>query len=158
LAGGATGVSTFNTGVGFFNFDNPGTTGDDQALYDDLIDVGGVGSNVLITVNGLAPTTYNIFTYAFAPDSDTFRTDVSVNGLPIQSIGGLWPGTSTLGTTFAMHTVTLGAGESLLISATTNTGFGSVNGIQIVPIPEPTSLALLGIPALVGMARRRKRV
>jgi hypothetical protein len=51
---------------GFF-FPNPGPTGDDAALLNDLLDLGVAGTTT-VTIAGLAPGLYNVYTYAWAPD------------------------------------------------------------------------------------------
>lgn len=134
LAGGTTLVTLTNVGGGAdFAFNNAGTTGDDQALMDDLQDVGGVGGTTMWTFNGLANGAYDVYTYAWAPDDPTFVAEVIVAGSPDppQLVGGVWPGGHVLGVTYAVHQVTVGAG-TIIVTVNTNSGFGSVNGIQLV--------------------------
>lgn len=151
LAGAATSWTVTNTTTATFSFDNAGTTGDDQALLDDFLD-----GTTSITVAGLPGGNYNVFTYAWAADTAAASTNVSVNGLPNQLVGGAWPGTNTLGVTYALHNVTIAGGENINIVTTAGVSFASLNGFQIVPVPEPTSLALLGIPAVAMIWKRRR--
>ncbi len=134
LTGGPTGVTLSSSG-GDANFsaNNAGTTGDDQALMDDLQDVGDAGSLATWTFSGLAKGSYTVYTYAWAPDNAAYVSEVSVAGSPdpSQFIGGGWPGGHSQGTTYALHTVDVVDG-TIAISVATNSGFGSVNGFQLV--------------------------
>jgi hypothetical protein len=128
----------------------------------DLLDLD-IGTTTTVTVTGLTPGLYNVYTYAWAPDSAAFVTGVSVNGLPVQNVGGAWPGGFVQGTTHALHQVTLAAAQNLVWTLTVPTGFGSLNGIQIqgvVPIPEPSTFVLGGIGmglVTLFLVRRRKQ-
>ncbi len=134
LAGGATGVTLSNSGGGGnFTSNNAGTSGDDEALMDDLQDVGGAGALATWTFSGLANGSYTVYTYAWAPDNAAFVSEVSVAGSPdpSQFICGGWPGGHSQGTTYALHTVDVVDG-TIVVSVATNSGFGSVNGFQLV--------------------------
>lgn len=138
LAGNATGVSVravmAGNSVGDFAFDNFGTFGGHQALYDDCGDVGGTIAQALWTFQNLEAGYYEVYVYAFAPDNSTFITRVSVadtTSTDPQTAGGAWPGGHLLGTTYTRHTVPC-AGGTITITATTVAGFGSVNGFQLV--------------------------
>lgn len=142
-------------GIGTFSFNNAGTTGDNQALLDDLFDVGGLGSTASVAFSGLSAANYTIFTYAWAPDDGGFRTGVAVPGSPqgTAAVGGNWPGALQEGVTHARHTLTVGAGGTATINVSTQSGFGSLNGVQLVP--EPATMGLLAVGALVALRRRR---
>jgi len=115
-----------------FSFNNAATTGDDQALFDDLIDLGGVVGQVdTFEVEGLAPGSYDVYVYAWAPDSAGFITSVNVNGAGAENVGGAWPGGYVEGTNYALQSVDAPDG-TLTIALTTVAGFGSLNGLQIV--------------------------
>jgi hypothetical protein len=118
-----------------FSFNNPGTTGDDQALLDDAHDVGGVGATATWTISNLFGGNYTVYTYAFAPDSALFVSSVSVAGStdPVQNVGGAWSGSHVQGVTYARHSVPgVASGGSIAITVATVTSFGTLNGIQIV--------------------------
>jgi hypothetical protein len=118
-----------------FAFDNLGTTGDDQALLDDAQDVGGTGGTTTWTFSNLFGGDYDVYTYAFAPDSATFVSTVSVAGSadPAQNVGGAWTGSHVQGVTYARHGVTgVASAGSIAITIATNSGFGTLNGFQLV--------------------------
>jgi hypothetical protein len=154
LSGAATGVTaTVGGPIAPFSFDNPGTAGDDHALMDDLFDVGGAGGAGSVTISGLAAGTYDVYTYAWAPDSAAFITNVTVGGTTLSS-GGAWPGVHASGTTHTEHTVAVAGGTDLVINVATSSGFGSLNGVQVV-VPEPASLSLLALGGIAVLRRRR---
>ena len=81
ISGAATGVSIALVGVDTpYGFDELCTAGEDQMLMDDIMYTGGTTGYFLIT--GLADGSYEIYTYAMAPDSNAFLTDVTVLGSP----------------------------------------------------------------------------
>ena len=125
-------------GSGNFAFDHPLTLGNDGLLMDDGQDLGGPGSSTTYAFTGLAPGGYWIYTYAWAPDNDAYRTIVNVPGSadPAQTIGGPW--VAAIGQeylrTFSKHFVVYAGGPPLTVTATTGPlagSFGTVNGFQI---------------------------
>ncbi len=134
--GAVTGVTlTYDSlGVGFLDleFDEPSTTGDDQALIDDIAYVSGPSE---LRFDGLPGGTYDVFTYAMAPDSAAFITSVDIPGSAngIQDVGGDFAGGFVLGSTHAFHTVTVVAGQPLLVLLDVATTDDSLNGIQVLP-------------------------
>jgi hypothetical protein len=136
LAGAATAASISVTGLAVgFDTDNAGTSGDDQALMDDLSDPSPSGATW--TISGLTAGNYILITYAWAPDNPAFRSVVNVAGSadPAQTVGGAWPGGYTHLITHALHHVTVGAGGSIAMTITVAGGgsFASLNGFQVVP-------------------------
>lgn len=113
-------------------FDEPNTSGDDQALFDDCYYNGAPSS---LTIRGLAPGNYRLFTYAMAPDSNAFQTGVDVTGSPdpLQAVGGDFSAGFVLGVTHAEHRVTVLAGGDVVINFTVFNQFDSINGLQIAP-------------------------
>ncbi|MDP6539235.1 MAG: hypothetical protein QF903_03120 [Planctomycetota bacterium] len=124
-----------NGGGGDFYSDNGATTGDDEALLDDLQDIGGVGGVYTWTFGNLADGFYDIYTYAWAPDNPSYITNITGGDLgDMQPVGGTaWTGTHTQGGTYARHCVTVSGGSLVQIEiANSGSGFGSLNGFQIV--------------------------
>ena len=119
-----------------FGFDNPNTFGDDELLLD-----GGHDGALTLLFSGLDVGSYDVFTYAFAPDNHTnYLTAVAVTGSsdPQQIVGGVdWTGTHALGDTFARHRVDASSG-SIEIVCTISNLYATINGVQIVPVsPGP---------------------
>lgn len=158
LAGTPTAVTTsvvqIGNSVGDFYFDNAGTTGDDAALLDDCMDIGngGVASEATWTFTGIANGCYDIYVYAWAPDSATFVSFVQdPNGPPTQGtiVGGAWTGAHALGVTYAKFYVSVTTG-SFQIRVTANGvggNFASINGFQIV---ANSPLCFAGTPYCAG--------
>jgi len=123
--------------------DDPGTTGDDAALVDDML----IGLNdpvdVCIWLDGLELGEYEVITYALTPGDPTrecrVRVDFANQGETF--IGGLWPGQMLEGVTHARHTVTTTNGRIGLHSGLYN-GFlqSGINGVQV----RPTALISVG--------------
>lgn len=130
LSGFATSM-TISGLAGPFTFDNAGTSGDDAALLDDVADPSPASS---YTINGVPSGTYEVIVYAWAPDNRTgFLTDVTISGgvAGTQTCGGAtWSGSHVEGVTFVRDT-TVVTGGSITIAVATNTGFASVNGLQL---------------------------
>ena len=97
------------------DFDNALMSGDDAALLEDCIYFDGAGT---ITFSNLPPGAYDVYTYAIAPDDDTYQTLVDVAGSSSgsQIVGGDFAAGFVLGTTHALHTVTVGAPGTIVIS------------------------------------------
>jgi hypothetical protein len=139
LNGAATSVSVsyqlFGNGLGNFSFNHAGTSGGDEALMDDLQDIGSGSSLALWTFSGLSPGTYTVYTYAWAPDDPVnSRSRVNVQGSsdPEQTLGGAWPGSHALGVTYARHELVVSGSGQIVVEVRPSIGFGSVNGIQLV--------------------------
>jgi len=146
ITGAATGVTmtgdyaVFTNGLANFNFDNANTFGDDEALLDDLWDMGAPVGEGLFTITGLVDGSYDVYTYAFAPDSTAYSTTVSVTGSPdppqlVHDVTGFGGGHG-LGITYAKHRVTVAGGSTVQVHCLTTSGFGSNNGIQITPADQ----------------------
>ena len=118
-------------------FDELCTTGDDQALMDDC---GYIGGSSQFRFDGLPGGTYTVLTYAMAPDSAAFLTNVNVPGSldPAQDVGGDFCLGYALGITHSQHTVTVGVGQPLVIDVSVPASFDSLNGIQIFPGTGPS--------------------
>jgi len=140
LSGAATGVTlSANTSSGFaFGFNNALTSGDDELLLD-----GGHDGAATYTFSGIGDGVYDVYTYAWAPDSAALQTSVSVTGStdPPQNVGGNWTGSHVQGVTYAKHRVSVVGGNSIVIVCTTFSGPATENGFQIVPVGINTDIS-----------------
>ncbi|MGB2754733.1 MAG: PEP-CTERM sorting domain-containing protein [Phycisphaerae bacterium] len=137
------------------------------------------GSGMTVIVSGLEPpfTThgYDVIVYF---DGENGSADwvtqytIGVDGTTIATVYGRdakdtvqWDGTfvQSFGATAAAATAgnyvrfTGLTASSFTLTATPISGDGPINAIQIVSVPEPTSLALLVLGAAAGLAARTRR-
>ncbi|HJP01808.1 MAG TPA: hypothetical protein QF764_08595 [Planctomycetota bacterium] len=122
-------------GSGDYFFNNGATSGDDEALLDDLEDVGGVGGVSTWTFAGLADGFYDIYTYSWAPDNPSYIANITGGDInDTQAVGNFaWNGTHQQGGSYALHCVTVSGGSLVQIEiANSGAGFASCNGFQIV--------------------------
>jgi hypothetical protein len=120
-----------------YQFNNTNTTGDTELLMDDLDDPS--PGPLTYTFAGLTPGKYRVYTYAWAPDSATFFTNVTVTGSPVQTVGGAMAAlnTFTQGITHAVHDVVTSTGTfGVTVQTAPAGGFSSINGFQIVRCPN----------------------
>ena len=125
-------VFTNDTNFGLA-WDHPGTVDDDEALLDDLGDPGGLGGTYRF--DGLLPGAYQVWTYAWAPDSAAGLSNVTVTGAEEGTtvVGGAWPGGLQEGVTHAIHHLYVTDGSIRIdIEPNINSNFASVNGFQVV--------------------------
>ena len=113
-------------------FDEPSTMGDDQALIDDIAYVSGSSE---FRFDGLPAGLYDVFTYAMAPDAPGFESlvDVTNSTNGAQSVGGDFSAGFALGTTHSFHTVSVAAGQPLVILLDVSVTDNSFNGVQVLP-------------------------
>jgi len=122
--------STFSGGPQPASGDFPGTMGQDALLLDDYVWYPN-GQPWTFFVAPLQPGTYDVYTYAHTP---TGSVGISVNGSPVATVTGAWPGTYVAGVTHALHTVTVDEGLDFSIQ-----GSAIVSGVQIVRRDTPYS-------------------
>ena len=138
-------LSESGAAPGGFEFNNAGTSGDDENLLDDYLDVGSPGNLSQSIFTGLANGDYLVYTYSWAADNRlAFCSQVDVVGStdPQQIVCGAWTGSHVQGVTYALHAVTVTTGSITVNVEATPTGtFGTVNGIQIVPANANSGMA-----------------
>jgi hypothetical protein len=111
---------------------------------------------VIFSFTNLAAGVYDVYSYGVAPDSSTFITSSIVGGGPAQNIGGVIPVNAyALGVTHSLVSGYNHGGGNLAIAMDCVTGFGTVNGFQLVLIPGPGALAVFGLAGMMGSRRRR---
>lgn len=141
LDGSPSAVTTSSTSSSAFGWIFGSLTGDDGAFMNDVQDLGSFATPYTWTFSNLQDGAYVVYTYAWAPDSASARTQVSVTGSPdpAQVVGGAWTGSPhVLGTTYARHTVDV-SGGTLVVNVQSAGGSGSVNGFQLVYVPSTTA-------------------
>ena len=137
LDGSPTSVTTTSTSSSSYNYFPSSLTGDDYNYMVDIQNLPWLGGPWTWTISGLANGSYAIYTYAWAPENTGFLTRVDVLGSsnPFQDVGGFWSGSPhVLGTTYALHNVTVTNGTLQLTVDGLNSHDGSVNGFQIVQL------------------------
>ncbi|CAE7257292.1 unnamed protein product [Symbiodinium necroappetens] len=120
--------------------DIPGTTGGDEALYDDCFTSFNDPIDGCIFMRFLEPGEYEVILYGIAPDDEALlsplRIDQNTEGE--EFVGGAWPGTHSDGITYMSQRATVGADGRLdYHSGTFGGNFRSVlNGMQVVKLSE----------------------
>jgi hypothetical protein len=140
LTGAATTARIYNIGgTELLALDDPGTSGDDAALMDDMF----IGFNdpidVCLFFEGLENGDYLVVTYAMTPGDPELLSRVRVDdGSPGPvHVGGAWPGEHQSSITFAQHSVAVIDGRLGLHSGLWDGLVQSgVNGLQLIRLAE----------------------
>ena len=151
-------VMTWTGSAGGIGFNNPINTGDYALLLNDAKAVGSGGLN--LTISGLTPGLYRIFTYAVKPQGEAWTTQITVPGSAqgIVAVTGPMPGNQLIpGITHSIHDIQL-TGGPLTIQAAENWPGSYVNGFQILAVPEPTTISVIAFSLAALAARRRRRM
>lgn len=150
-----------NTGV--YAGDSVGT----DAIFQSSVAPIAVG----VQIGGLAAGSYQVYIsgrntnvatylqnfYATSSSAGTTFDFNSLTSVPVANTGVAW----SQGTTYALFTITLGAGEVLNIATegtgTAGAGRGFLNSLEIVAVPEPSTTVLMvgGALVLLVMIRRK---
>jgi hypothetical protein len=136
LVGQSLAARIYNIGTTtMLTFDNPGTTGGDAALVDDMYLSFNNPTDACIFFEGLWNGSYTVITYAITPNDPARMSRVRVdNGSPGPvMIGGAWPGFHQQGVTYALHTVTVTNGTMGVHSGLAGGNIQSgINGMQLI--------------------------
>jgi hypothetical protein len=126
-------------------------------LLNDAQHIGAGG--LTISVTGLIPGAYRVFTYAVEPQGNLWSTMITVPG-SIQgtiAVTGPMPGNHLIdGVTHSVHDLQFGGG-TLTIFAAEHWPRSYVNGLQILAVPEPFPVSVFAI-GLAAVTLRRKRM
>jgi hypothetical protein len=138
-------------GTSLLSVDEAATTGDDEALMDDMLTGLCDPVDVCIWVENLAPGDYEVITYGRTPGDPAWicplRVDFSTTG-PV-NVGGAWPGGHAETVTFARHEVTP-TNQKIGLHSGTYGGYvqAGINGIQIRKV-EPVGVAGPGAVSVI---------
>ncbi len=168
-AGANSGVSISSTGTWGRTFNNSTGFNTGTALFNDSMITNYSDTNTgSITLTGVSYATYDVYVYSSRPFvqeagftvggvSRFLAFDLNATSGPLEegsfATQALAEGSRGTGNYIKFSGVT---GSSLTIQAESVGNFMSVNGIQIVQVPEPSSTALLGLGGLALILRRRK--
>ncbi|MEZ6241677.1 MAG: GC-type dockerin domain-anchored protein [Phycisphaerales bacterium] len=129
------------------SFDNPGTSGADQALLDDCFVSYNDPVDGCLFMKHVAPGDYRVIMYALAPDDALLKSRLRIdqNLDDPELVGGAWPGAHQEGVTYMRQNATVAADGILNIHSGL---FGGeirsvLNGIQVVRLADlcPADLA-----------------
>jgi len=127
------------------------------ALVADGIILGGpsrLSSSTTLTWSNMRNGLYEVYTYT-TPFSDFEGSiDVTVNGETKTGGGGFPDVFFEEGISHTKHVVEV-TDRTMVMGYQTVDGFGTINGLQIVPIPAPAPLAAIALGA-AAMTRRRR--
>lgn len=141
LNGALSSVKISRTGMAAsFASNNAATAGEYERLLDDIQNIGNPNPSnnpgSTLTIDGLAPGDYELYTYAIAPDSSVLRSIVTVTPSPDppQTVGGAMPTNAlTINVTHAKHRFSI-TEQSPTVTLNVRGGTaspGSLNGFQI---------------------------
>jgi len=130
---------------GNFASDNANTTRDFQLLLDDGYDLSAAPAGFIsFTFSGLQNGTYEVYTYAIAPDVpevDFTIVRIGTDTTTQQTCGGPMPVNSfTLGITHTKHTVVVTTGTIVVQADGAAGSFGTINGFQLKLLPAAACL------------------
>ena len=151
LDGSPSSVTTSSTSSSSYNHFPSSLTGEDRNFMVDIPNLPAIGGPWFWTISGLQAGSYELYTYAWAPENNGNLTRVSVAGStdPAQDIGGPWSGSPHVaGITYALHHVVVSGGVlSIEVEGLNNTA-GSVNGFQLVFAPTTTTYCTAKVNSL----------
>ena len=135
LDGSPSGVTTASTSPSSYNYFPSPLTGDDRNLMIDIQNLPFIGGPWSWTFSGLQNGDYALYTYAWAPENNGFKTrvEVPIASEPAQDVGGLWSGGSHVqGVTYALHHLSVTSQSFSLTVEGLGGHDGSLNGFQLV--------------------------
>ncbi|MCA9296939.1 MAG: hypothetical protein KC983_10480 [Phycisphaerales bacterium] len=138
------------------------TMGDEGALLRDFLRAG-TGDMLTISFANLLPGEYRVLTYAVGPQTSPSMSWVWTNGMLGDNVVDLFGTTSNgleMEMTHAEHFVTVDASGGLSVTIK-GEGTSFVNGIQLIPVPLPGMVSMIGLAGVgagcFGLRNGRRR-
>ena len=146
---------TYNM-TGTTGLDETGTAfidgGTDTPLMRGFVSTDNINTGTL-TISGLSAGTYTIYAYSQIDKNLTSSLDMKANGVDFTLTNNGNPTVLTSGVNWTSHDVLVGSDGLLNVSFGTN---DQINGLQLVEaVPEPGSLALIGVGSLFALGFKR---
>lgn len=170
LNGAATGATVTVSSTVFLSclsYNNPTNTGDYALLLNDASQAGTIvqGGSLTYTFNGIANGSYEVYTYASAPQGDLGQLTASSVFVPgstsanPQFVSGPETGNAfALGITHSIHDI-LVTNNTLIVDVSelpVGTYPAYVAGFQIQSVPEPGTATMLGLGIAIAAFLRRR--
>jgi hypothetical protein len=138
-AGNAAAAQAYNLGgSALLDVNNPGTSGDDEGLMDDMFLSFNNPVDLCLFFENMTPGVSDVILYAMTPDNPALqsrvRFDFSTPGPTM--VGGAWPGSHQPIVTYSIHRLTVGADGRLQPHSGLFNGFiqSGINGLQILSL------------------------
>ena len=133
-----------STGTAFTSIDKPFMRG---FISTDAYNTG------TLTISGLSAGTYTVYVYSQVDKNLTSTLDMTANGTNFDLTNNGSLTALTLNQNWTSHDVIVGSDGLLNVSFGTN---NQINGLQLVEVvPEPGSLALIGVGSLFALGFKR---
>lgn len=135
--------------------DDPGTSGDDERLLDQMYWTFDNGPDLCLWIDNLENGDYEVLIYAMTPNDPTLISEVRVDNPPDEAtVGGAWPGQHVEGITYHRFSQTVTSGEIGLHAGLPGDPIRSgINGIQITPATTGLGSSDPAPPAVTTLMR-----
>jgi hypothetical protein len=139
LWGQSVAATLYNSGgTDLLSFNDPLTSGDDEALMDDMFITFDGGSDLCLYFDNLHNGNYQVIIYGMNPDNSGGNLTRVDGGSPgPTTIGGAWAGHHVQGVTYSLFNITVTSGSIYAHAGIAGSGMRmGMNGIQLVYLGE----------------------